>query len=433
MSSTRATTTTTSRQRPTRGEPAGGGDVGGAACQRLRHDPLATAGTWTLLALTYDGATSAPLCQRVTGRDARPSRERSPISSNPLQIGGDSLLRPVLHRADRRGADLRRGADGRRRSRRTWARSVGGINARRLRRISPRRRPAPSRGRPQLEPVDRRRGHHRLPGRALPGRGLHELHADRDADGADVQRHGPDGEDVTTRYRVRAVDTAGTLGAYSNLVDRVHRDPADLPRQVRPHAGTDAAVQRHGRRAAARRRVTWSVDGVAGGSTASGRSRPRRPLHGAGRGRHAHDHGDDTDGADVERRPPTRPTYAGMFTYHDDNMRTGAEPERDGPHAGERQLLELRQALLASARRHSRTRRRCTSRTSRSRGRARTTSSTSRPSTTASMRSTPTDEPRRRSGRTASSTRPPASRPCRPATPASAATSRRRSASRARR
>ena len=53
-----------------------------------------------------------------------------------------------------------------------------------------------------------------------------------------------------------------------------------------------------------------------------------------------------------------------------------------------------------------------------SRARASTTSSTSRPSTTASTRSTPTAEAARRSGRTPSSTRPPASRRSRRRTPA---------------
>ena len=51
-------------------------------------------------------------------------------------------------------------------------------------------------------------------------------------------------------------------------------------------------------------------------------------------------------------------------------------------------------------------------------GRASTTSSTSRPSTTASTPSTPTGGAARRSGRTASSTRQPASRPSRRPTPA---------------
>ena len=139
--------------------------------------------------------------------------------------------------------------------------------------------------------------------------------------------------------------------------------------------------------------VTWSVDGIVGrlGPT-SGRSRAaastrrRRPR---ARTR-------------SPRRRPIRPSrqrdrlhrrdYAGMFTLPQRQHADGAEPERDGPHAGERQPVELRQALLAPARRHRATPRRSTSRTSRSRGRGRTTSSTSRPSTTASTRTTPTGD-----------------------------------------
>ena len=47
---------------------------------------------------------------------------------------------------------------------------------------------------PRLDGLHRQRGRDRLPGRALPGRGLHQLRADRDARRRhDLQRHGPDG------------------------------------------------------------------------------------------------------------------------------------------------------------------------------------------------------------------------------------------------
>ena len=58
-----------------------------------------------------------------------------------------------------------------------------------------------------------------LPGRALPGRRLHELRPGRDADRHDVQRHGADAA-TTYRYRVRAADAAGNLSGYTD-------DPGD--------------------------------------------------------------------------------------------------------------------------------------------------------------------------------------------------------------
>ena len=45
-----------------------------------------------------------------------------------------------------------------------------------------------------LDGVDRQRRRHRVPGRALPGRRLHQLRADRDPDRNDLQRHRADAE-----------------------------------------------------------------------------------------------------------------------------------------------------------------------------------------------------------------------------------------------
>ena len=175
-----------------------------------------------------------------------------------------------------------------------------------------------------------------------------------------------------------------------------------------------------------------------------GRRRRRRQLGRPGRSRAAVSTRAPSAPART-RSPRRRPTqsrvsatvyitdYAGMFTFHNDNCRTGQNLERDGAHA---RRTSTRPASASSSHvpldgiAHAR---RCMSRTSRSRARASTTSSTSRPSTTASMRSTPTGDPARRSGTTASSTPAPASPRSRRTTPASAATSPPRSGSRARR
>ena len=105
--------------------------------------------------------------------------------------------------------------------------------------------------------------------------------------------------------------------------------------------------------------------------------------------RHPHGDGDDRD------RPVGSATvyvtnYAGMFTYHNDNMRDRREPERDGADSVERQLDDLREALQLPARRPDLRLAALRRRTSRSPARASTTSSTSRPSTTASTPSTRT-------------------------------------------
>ena len=74
------------------------------------------------------------------------------------------------------------------------------------------------RGRPVLGCLDRQRRGHRLPGRALPGRRLHQLRPDRH----DHRRPGPPTRTPATvastsySYRVRATDAAGNLSTYSN-------------------------------------------------------------------------------------------------------------------------------------------------------------------------------------------------------------------------
>ena len=117
------------------------------------------------------------------------------------------------------------------------------------------------------------------------------------------------------------------------------------------------------------------------------------------RRRHAHRHGDDRGSS----QSANATVYVSELRRHvhapQRQLADRAEPQRDGPDAGERELGDLREALLATRSTASRTPRRSTSRTSTIPGRASTTSSTSRPSTTASTPSTPTGGARRRCGR----------------------------------
>ena len=68
------------------------------------------ANTWSFLTETYDGST---LRLYVNGTQVASTAHTGAIatSTNPLQIGGDSHLRPVLRRPDRQRPDLQRRAD----------------------------------------------------------------------------------------------------------------------------------------------------------------------------------------------------------------------------------------------------------------------------------------------------------------------------------
>ncbi len=71
------------------GKPAGGGTFGGASANVFGSAAL-TANAWSYVALTYDGAT---LRLYVNGTLAGTQAKTGAIatSTNPLQIGGDSL------------------------------------------------------------------------------------------------------------------------------------------------------------------------------------------------------------------------------------------------------------------------------------------------------------------------------------------------------
>ena len=90
------------------GKPAGAGMIGGVNTQAFGTAPLAT-NTWTHLATTYDGATRSPLRERDAGRDQAVTGTLA-TSTDPLQIGGDSIFGQYFTGIDRRGPHLQQRA-----------------------------------------------------------------------------------------------------------------------------------------------------------------------------------------------------------------------------------------------------------------------------------------------------------------------------------
>ena len=86
---------------------------------------------------------------------------------------------------------------------------------------------------PELDRLDRQRRRDRLQGRALRGRGLHELRPGRDADGSSFNDTGL-APATTYRYRVRAVDAAGNLSPYSAIATATTAAAPTRRRRRRP-------------------------------------------------------------------------------------------------------------------------------------------------------------------------------------------------------
>ena len=168
-----------------------------------------------------------------------------------------------------------------------------------------------------------------------------ELRPDRDGHGHDVQRHRLDASS-TYSYRVRATDAAGNLARTRTWPG--HRRVCDQPAR--------GDVDLHARRSSSRPTsagVTWSVDGVLV-DRPHGNDHGHGLIHAAEQRRHSHRDGHHVR---ISSRPARR--FTSRITrehlrIHNDNLRTGAEPERNCLDTGQRQLDDLRQALLLPAR-----------------------------------------------------------------------------------
>ena len=102
--------------------------------------------------------------------------------------------------------------------------------------------------RPELDGVDRQRRRDRLPGRALPGRGLHAT-SRRSRTPTGRRSATPAWRAHDLPYRVRAVDAAGNLSRYSAIATRDHAGAAG-------HDAADGARRAGGDGGRARRRST---------------------------------------------------------------------------------------------------------------------------------------------------------------------------------
>ena len=118
------------------------------------------------------------------------------------------------------------------------------------------------------------------------------------------------------RYRVRAMDAAGNLGPYSNVAD------VYTGLSVSPHVVT-LTPTRTQQFTASLSNVTWSVDGVTGGSASSG-TITGQGLYSPPAGPGIHSVAATTsDLTESGTATVYVTTYPGTFTYHNDNFRTG--------------------------------------------------------------------------------------------------------------
>ena len=335
------------RPRRNASRPAGGVIVGGSYADAFGTAAL-PANTWTLPGRDLRRRQRCASTSTAPRSRRRPAPARSPPRPTRCTIGGDSIYGQYFSGLiddvriynialtaspdpDRHDHPGRPSTDAARRRATLTATAVSA-----------------SRGRPQLGRRHRQRRRHRLPGRALPGRRLHAT--------SPRSRHRPapryNDTSVTANtsysYRVRAIDARRQPRP---LLEHRHRRHRALTVTPRTAVLTFTRTQQFTASGAGSGSVTWSVDGVAGGNATVG-----------------HDH----DAAASTRRRATVGTHtvtatAGSRSRERDRLRdelrrarsrtttttcaTGAEPERDGAHAGERQLDELRQAVQLPARR----------------------------------------------------------------------------------
>ena len=190
-----------------------------------------TANTWSYLTETYDGST---LRLYVNGTQVASTAHTGAIatSTNPLQIGGDSIygqyfaglidevrVYNVALTAAQIQTDMATPVDGGPDT--TPPTQPGTLTANAAQR---------QRGRPVLGCFHRQRRRHRLPDRALPGAGCTNF-----AQIATTTGTGTTYKDTSVSastsysYRVRATDAAGNLSTYSNTASATTPTPDTTP------------------------------------------------------------------------------------------------------------------------------------------------------------------------------------------------------------
>ena len=300
------------------GFPAGGGTFGGANANALGNAVL-PANSWSFIATTFDGAM---LRFYVNGALVGSQVATGPIatSTNPLQIGGDSLFGQHFNGlidevrvystalpASLIQADMNTAVAG----------AAPSIPAN-LTRSS-----IVDRGRPDLGGVVRSRRRHRLRGRALPGSGLHELRADRHAEHELVQRHRCHRRTRPSSIASRGVDAAGQKGALLGHRHGVHRSSGQSASGLADSFAA-AAVRRLASRR--RHRAAHLVRRRDLRRKPDGRLDHNGGLYTAGTAAGAHTiTATSTDQTTSSSATAYVGTYAGTYTIHNDNQRTGQD------------------------------------------------------------------------------------------------------------
>ena len=183
---------------------------------------------------------------------------------------------------------------------------------------------------PRLDGVDRQRRRHRLPGRALPGRGLHQLRPGRRRPtGTDLQRHRP------RRSHQLPLPRAG--GRRRRQPERLLRRSPRRPRRRRRHDGADGADRARRRPRSAPTQINLDLDGLdrqRRRHRLPGRALPGRELHQLRPGR-------DAD------RPPTFSNTGPAGEHHLPLPRAGGRRRRQP-----QRLLRHRHRADTARRRH---------------------------------------------------------------------------------